>query len=75
MTDILRAIHMPKIPAHFASVQSFEYREVSVSTTDPCMNVLKEGLEKSGKRREKSGNSIPLLEIFTAKAQRTQRGE
>jgi hypothetical protein len=44
-------------------MQSFEYREVSPSTTDPCMNLIKEGLEKSGKRREKSGNSVPLLEI------------
>jgi hypothetical protein len=54
---------MPKRSSYFASLQSFEYREVFLSTTDQGVNLLKEGLEKSGKRREKSGNSVPLLEI------------
>ena len=49
--------------AYFASVQSFEYKEVSLNTTAQPMNLLIEGLEKSGKKREKSGNSLPLLEI------------
>jgi hypothetical protein len=50
-------------PASFPNVQSFEYKEVSLNTTAQPMNSLMEGLEKSGKRREKSGNSFPLLEI------------
>jgi hypothetical protein len=54
---------VPILFTYLASAQSFEYREVSLSTTDQGMNLLKEGLEKSGKGREQSGNSVPLLEI------------
>jgi hypothetical protein len=64
MADVIRAIHVPIRSMYFASVQSFEYKEVSLNTTDQPMNLFMEGLEKSGKKREKSGKSFPFREVF-----------
>jgi hypothetical protein len=59
----IRARHVPMRPASFPNVQSIESRDVSLDLTGSPMKLLMEGLEKSGKRKEKSGNSFPLMEI------------